>query len=144
MQRGCAGREPYYIPGMWLLLFIGVPAIELMLLIEVGGRIGLFATAMLIVATGVAGWSLLKVQGLATVQRIREEVAQGQVPAVEMVAGLVLLGSGLFLLTPGFLTDAVGFLMLVPPVRRAVAAQLIRRYKTRVIRPGDFQGPFRF
>ncbi len=132
----------YYIPAMWLLLFIAVPAVELALLIRVGGEIGLLATIMIIVATGVAGWSLLKIQGLQTLVRIRQEMAQGQMRATEMVAGLVLLGSGLFLLTPGFLTDAVGFLMLVPTIRRAVAGRLIRRYQGRIVRPGEFRGPF--
>lgn len=144
MQRGCTEARGYYIPLMWLLLFIAVPAVELGLLIRVGGQIGLLATIMLIVATGVAGWSLLKWQGLATIARIRSELGQGRVPAIEMVAGLVLLGSGLFLLTPGFLTDAVGFLMLVPAIRREVARRLVARYQTRVIRPGEFRGPFPF
>lgn len=144
MQRACAPAYPDYIHPMWLLLFIAVPAVELMLLIKVGGEIGVLATVALIVATGVAGWSLLKYQGIATMRRIRAELQEGRVPAAEMVAGLVLLGSGLFLLTPGFLTDTVGFLMLVPTIRLAVAERLIRRYKTRVIRPGEFQGPFPF
>lgn len=144
MQRACTSSGPDYIHPMWLLLFIAVPAVELMLLIEVGGEIGVLATVALIVATGVAGWSLLKYQGMVTMRRIRAELHEGRVPAAEMVAGLVLLGSGLFLLTPGFLTDAVGFLMLVPAIRHAVAQGLIRRYRTRVIRPGEFQGPFPF
>ena len=143
-QRACALTSGYYIHRMWLLMFIAVPAVELMLLIEVGGRIGVMATIALIVGTGVAGWSLLKYQGIATMRRIRAELQEGRVPAAEMVAGLVLLGSGLFLLTPGFLTDMVGFLMLVPAIRQTVAKGLIRRYQGRVIRPGEFKGPFPF
>jgi UPF0716 protein FxsA len=142
MQLSCDTPTGYYIHDMWLLLFIAVPAVELALLIRVGGEIGLLATVMIIVATGVAGWSLLKLQGLQTLARIRQEMAQGQMPATEMVAGLVLLGSGLFLLTPGFLTDTVGFLMLVPTIRRAVARRLIQRYQGRIVRPGEFRGPF--
>ncbi len=144
MQRTCAADIRYYILGMWLLMFIAVPAVELMLLIEVGGRIGVLPTIAFIVATGVAGWSLLKYQGIATMRRIRGELQAGRMPAAEMVGGLVLLGSGLFLLTPGFLTDAVGFLMLVPTIRQAVAKGLLRRYQGRIIRPGEFKGPFPF
>ena len=127
---------------MWLLLFIAVPAVELYLLIEVGGRIGVLETIFIIIATGVIGWSLIKIQGIATLHRIREQVAGGQMPAIEMVSGLVLLGAALLLLTPGFITDAIGFTTLIPPLRRALAGRLVHRYKTRVIHPGERRGPF--
>lgn len=122
---------------MWLLLFIGVPALELYLLIEVGGRIGLFYTVVLIAFTGVLGWSLVKHQGLSTRMRIHQQMSQGMLPAREMVSGLVLLAAGIVLLTPGFLTDAVGFLLLIPPVRSRVVDWLLKRFKMRMMRgPG--------
>jgi len=122
---------------MWLPLFILVPAIELYLLVEVGGVIGTLNTILLIVGTGALGWSLIKYQGISTMHRIRSQLGQGEVPAVEMVSGLVLLGSALLLLTPGFITDGVGFAMLVPPLRRLVAARLVTKYKSRVVRRGE-------
>ena len=118
---------------MGLLLFIAIPAVELWLLVEVGGRIGTWEVVGLILLTGVVGWSLVKQQGLATVRRIKEETAQGRIPAAEMVAGLCLVAAGLLLVTPGFLTDIVGFLLLMPPVRRLLALYLMKRFKHRVV-----------
>lgn len=129
---------------MWLLLFIGIPAVELYLLIDVGGRIGLFYTLAIIIFTGVLGWSLVKHQGLSTRMRIQQQMSQGMLPAREMVSGLVLLAAGIVLLTPGFLTDAVGFTLLVPPIRDRVAGWLLQRFKARInISPGGrgFGGP---
>ena len=119
---------------MWLLLlFIGVPALELYLLIVVGGRLGVIQTIGLIILTGMVGWMLVKSQGVSTIRRIQSKVGQGEIPAVEMVSGLCLVGAGLLLITPGFLTDAVGFLILIPPVRHLVAKLLMRRFKLRAV-----------
>lgn len=133
----CAGAVRHYIGVMWLPLFILLPAVELFLLIEIGSHIGTLNTILLIVGTGALGWSLIKYQGMSTMHRIRGQLGQGEVPAVEVVSGLVLLGSALLLLTPGFITDSVGFAMLVPPLRRLVAARLVVRYKTRVVKRGE-------
>ncbi|MFH1530530.1 MAG: FxsA family protein [Pseudomonadota bacterium] len=126
---------------MGLLLFIAIPAVELWLLVEVGGRIGTWEVLGLILFTGVVGWSLVKQQGLATVRRIREETAQGRIPAAEMVAGLCLVAAGLLLVTPGFLTDVAGFLLLVPPLRRLLARQLMRRFQHRIVTMQQRRGP---
>ncbi len=126
---------------MWLLLlFIVLPAVELYLLITVGRYIGPLTTVGIIVITGMLGWSLVKSQGLATLKRIRAETAQGRLPAEEMVAGLCLLGTGLLLVTPGFLTDTVGFLVLIPSLRRALARQLMRRFKMKIMSASPFEG----
>ena len=126
--------DPDYLLLMGLLLFILIPAVELWLLVEVGGEIGTWQVLGLILFTGVVGWSLVKQQGLATIRRIREETAQGRIPAAEMVAGLCLVAAGLLLMTPGFLTDIVGFLLLVPPVRRLLALYLMKRFQHRIVR----------
>ena len=121
---------------MWLLfLFVFVPAVELYLLVRVGSRVGVGATIGLIVVTGMVGWMLAKSQGVSTLRRIQAETAAGRLPALEMVSGLCLLGAGLLLITPGFLTDAVGFLMLIPPLRRGVARWIMSRFRVQVI-PG--------
>ena len=127
---------------MWLLLlFVVVPAVELYLLIVIGARMGVLATIGLIIITGMIGWSLVKAQGVSTLRRIQAETAEGRLPAVEMVAGLCLLGAGLLLITPGFLTDTVGFLALVPPLRRAVAKRLMKRFQVKVMGSAGFGGP---
>jgi len=107
------------------LLFLIIPAIEIALFIEIGGVIGVFPTLILILVTAVFGVALLRIQGLATIMRVQERLSQGQLPAVEMIEGAILLISGAFLLTPGFFTDAVGFLVLVPAIRRSVALWLL-------------------
>lgn len=124
---------------MWLLLlFVVLPAVELYLLIVVGRVMGPLTTVGIIVVTGMLGWSMVKAQGLSTLRRIRAETAQGRLPAEEMVAGLCLLGTGLLLVTPGFLTDTVGFLVLIPSLRRALARQLMRRFKMKIASSGPF------
>ncbi len=130
---------------MWLLLlFVIIPALELFLLIRVGGHLGVVATVGLIILTGMIGWILVKSQGISTLRRIQAETAAGRLPALEMVSGLCLLAAGLLLITPGFLTDTVGFLILVPPLRRALARGIMNRFRVKVVMggPGSPGGPF--
>lgn len=110
-----------------LLLFLLIPIIEIYLLIEVGSAIGAFPTIFLVVFTAVVGAALLRWQGFTTFQRVREAMARGEVPAIEMMEGVVLLICGALLLTPGFFTDAVGFLCLIPAVRRYFILEIIKR-----------------
>lgn len=118
-------RETLTVPILLLLtLVIGVPLIELYLLIEVGSEIGAFATIVLTLLTAVIGTWLVRWQGLGVLARVGRSMAEDEVPALELMDGALILVAGLFLLLPGFLTDALGFLLLVPPVRQA----LIRRY----------------
>lgn len=108
-----------------LLILIGVPAGELWLLIEVGSEIGALTTIALIILTAVLGTILFRVQGLATLQRLQEHVARDETPVAEVVSGFGLLFAGLLLLIPGFATDALGFLLFIPPLRRWLAGLLI-------------------
>lgn len=121
------GRVP-----VMLLLFILLPAAELALLVEVGRRIGTGATLALIVLTGVAGATLARWQGLGVLRTIRAETAAGRLPAAELVDGLILLLASALLVTPGVLTDALGFLCLVPAFRGALRAALRRRFERAV------------
>ena len=107
-----------------ILLFLAVPFIEIWLLIKVGVVIGAGWTIFLVVATAVIGAALVRAQGLSTFGRIQQEMAAGRLPAEEVLQGLFLLVSGALLVTPGFFTDAVGFALLIPPVRRFLAARL--------------------
>lgn len=118
--------------GKLLLLFILVPAVELVLLIELGGRIGMLATLALIVITGVLGASLARWQGLGVLRTMQAELAGGRIPANAIVDGAIVLLAGALLMTPGFLTDTVGFLCLIPGVRRLAKRTLWRRLEAAV------------
>lgn len=111
-----------------LVLFVAIPLIELYVLIEVGAEIGAISTIALTVFTAVLGGLLVRLQGLSVLFRVREVTEQGGIPAVEMVEGAVLLLAGLTLLLPGLITDALGFILLVTPIRRALILALLRRY----------------
>ncbi|WP_348762624.1 FxsA family protein [uncultured Salinisphaera sp.] len=113
--------------GRLLLLFIIVPIIELFLLIKIGGIIGLLPTIALVILTAVIGSQLVRRQGVEVMGRIRAAQARGEAPALAMVDGAALLLAGFFLLTPGFLSDALGFVLLVPKLRQRVARTLISR-----------------
>ena len=115
---------------MFQILFIalvGVPILEIYLLFQVGGIIGAGWTILIVIGTAILGASLLRQQGLSTWTRLNQSIAQGQLPPTIMVEGILLLLSGAFLLTPGFFTDAIGFLFLTPGIRKLVAAYLLRR-----------------
>jgi UPF0716 protein FxsA len=103
-----------------LALFIIVPLIELALFIQIGQRIGLAATIATIILTAMIGASLTRFQGLKTLQRYQEAIAAGRLPHEEVMDGIMILVAAAVLLTPGFFTDALGFLLLVPPVRAMI------------------------
>ncbi len=112
---------------IWPLLFIVVPLVELYLIIEVGGLIGALWTVLLVVLTAFIGVSLLRIQGFSTLERARRNMESGTLPAMEMMEGMMLAVGGALLITPGFITDTLGFLCLIPPTRRAMIAWLVRR-----------------
>lgn len=101
-----------------LAIFFLVPLIEIYFLIQVGGVIGAGWTIFAVVFTAVLGAALVRRQGFRTLNRIRGHMDAGELPAMELVEGLCLLIAGALLLTPGFFTDAFGFLLLTPPLRR--------------------------
>lgn len=112
---------------LWILLaFIGVPLIEIALFIEIGGIIGLWATIAIVVATALAGTALIRQQGINTLQRAQQEMDAQRLPVRELFDGVCLLFAGALLLTPGFLTDSVGFALLVPPLRALLGKLLWR------------------
>jgi UPF0716 protein FxsA len=100
-----------------LLALIGVPILEIAVFIQAGKWIGLWPTVGIVILTAVVGTALLRIQGLSTIARARESLEAGQLPVAEVFDGLCLLIGGALLLTPGFITDALGFLLLIPPVR---------------------------
>lgn len=106
------------------LLFFAVPIAEMYLLITVGGIIGPLPTVAAVMLTAVIGVALLRRQGLATLTRAQQRMQVGEMPAEEMLEGIGLALAGAFLLTPGFITDTAGFVLLVPGLRRAIVAPL--------------------
>jgi UPF0716 protein FxsA len=138
--------------GYLFILFIVVPAVELALLVEVGSRIGTLATLGLIVLTGFVGATLARMQGLLVLRKIQLSMNRGELPAGSLVDGLIILIAGALLITPGILTDAVGFLCLLPVFRRTLkkrARQWIekqvrdQRFKVTVGGAGSVGGPSR-
>ena len=97
-----------------LLLFTVVPFIELTILLEVGQYIGVSSTLLIIILTGIVGAALARVQGFTVLQRIRQDIQMGRMPTDPLIDGLFILSAALLLLTPGFLTDLVGFFLLSP------------------------------
>lgn len=112
--------------GALFLLFLLVPLVEIYFLIKVGSLIGALPTVFLVVFTAVLGVLLLRYQGWVTWQRVQASLARGELPAIEMLEGMVLLIAGALLLTPGFVTDLIGFACLVPRLRRALVLWFIR------------------
>ncbi len=106
-------------------LFFLIPLIEMVILIEVGGMIGPLATVGLVVLTAVVGVWLLRLEGTATLFRVQEKLNRGEIPETELLEGIMLLFGGALLLTPGFATDAAGFICLLPGLRRPIARHII-------------------
>jgi len=123
---------------MPILLFLLFPFLELAVLIKVGGVIGVLPTLLLIVGSAVLGSMLLRVAGLATALRAREKLARGEAPEQEMLEGmLIAVGGGLFLL-PGFISDAMGLLCLLPFTRRMIVRRLLARMQEQALRQRAF------
>jgi len=123
---------------MPLLLFMLIPIVEMWILIEVGGWIGALPTIGLVVLTATIGLSLLKQQGLSTLMRARRKMDEGAIPASELVSGVMIAVGGALLLTPGFVTDAVGFALLIPQTRKWLLIKLIDRYRDKIVIEGEF------
>jgi len=106
---------------IFLILFITIPLVEIAILINIGKIIGAGYTIALVIGTAFLGVSLLRIQGISTLAKVQANIKKGQLPATELIEGLILLISGALLLTPGFFTDMLGFLMLVPILRQRLA-----------------------
>ncbi len=114
------------------LAFTIIPIIEIYLLMKIGGRLGAETTIVIVFATGIAGAYLAKQQGLRTVTRIRNRLESRELPAGDLVDALLIFAAGVVLLTPGFVTDAAGLMLLVPPIRSLFKRYLRRRFERSV------------
>ncbi len=131
----CLGRirvlKSYYTGPMLLkliLLFIGVPLLEVSILIKLGAEIGFWPTILIQVVTGVVGASLARFEGLRVWTGIQDSLGKGEVPAEKMLDGLMILAAGLVLLTPGLLSDALGLFLLFPWTRSLFKHYMRRRF----------------
>jgi UPF0716 protein FxsA len=109
------------------LLLISVPFLEVLLLIRIGQSIGLWATLALVFGTGLAGVWIISRQSLAVVTKALEAASEGRPPVGPVLEGLFLMLAGILLVTPGLMTDAAALLLLIPPLRRSIAAWSVRR-----------------
>jgi UPF0716 protein FxsA len=126
-----------------LALFIVVPLAELYVILKVGDAIGALWTILLLAADSVLGSLLLRAQGRSVWGRFNETMAAGRVPHRELIDGVLIIFGGAFLITPGFLTDIVGLLLLLPPTRSVVRRLLVRRLGRRIVttrEPYDVDG----
>lgn len=113
------------------LVFLVVPFLELFVLIQVGQAVGAVPTIVGLILVSIAGAWLVKREGMAVVRRARNHIQNGEVPAAELVDGVLILFAGALLVTPGFLTDVLGLLLLVPPVRAALRVAASRQLAAR-------------
>ena len=112
------------------LAFTIIPVVEIYLLIQIGSAFGVFTSIALVVFTGFLGAYLARIQGLQTLFRIQESLGEGRMPSRELLDALLIGVAGLVLLTPGFLTDTVGFVLLIPSTRNAIKSWLQSKIKT--------------
>lgn len=117
---------------MLVILFIGVPFAEIYVLLQVGHTIGVVNTLGLLVLVSVVGAWLAKREGLGVLRRMQRSIDSGRVPGTELVDGFLILLAGALMLTPGFLTDILAILLLLPPIRAVVRRELRRRVARRI------------
>jgi UPF0716 protein FxsA len=113
---------------IWFVIFFLTPLVEIYVLISAGGVLGVFPTVFLVMLTAVIGISLLRQQGLSTLTRGMQKMQRGELPAQEMAEGLLLAIAGALLLTPGFVTDGVGFFLLTPVLRAGLIERIQQKF----------------
>ncbi|WP_018871853.1 FxsA family protein [Thioalkalivibrio sp. ALJ16] len=132
-------RSPFFP----LFVFLGLILLEIFGFAWVGDAVGALMTVVLVIVTAAAGLLLFRLQGFYHWRRLQQSLARGEVPALGLVEGWLLMAAAMLLLLPGFFTDAAGFVLLIPPLRRWVAAGVLRRgmIRTRGPGPGGRGGP---
>lgn len=130
-----------YTIGMFqrlMVLFIIVPLVELILLIKIGKLIGAANTILIVIITGIVGAAFARQQGAGVLMSIRNSLARGEIPGAQMLHGVMILVGGIFLITPGFLTDLAGLLLLIP-FTRIIAGHYLMKYFRKRFREGTFK-----
>jgi UPF0716 protein FxsA len=131
------------VPLLLILLFIAVPIAEIYVIIQVGEAIGALPTIAILIADSVLGSWLLRSQGRAAWRRFNRAVAEGRPPAREVLDGVLIVFGGALLITPGFISDAFGVVLLLPPTRAAIRALIVRNFRGRLVATmaGGFRDP---
>jgi UPF0716 protein FxsA len=124
------------MPVLLVLVFVGVPLLELLVILQVGGAIGGWPTAALLIAFSIVGATLLRVEGRRAWSEFRRALSEGRWPGDEVAQGALIIVGGTLLVTPGFVTDIVGFLLLIGPTRRVVARRVRKRMEGAVVTGG--------
>ena len=114
----------------FFLLFIGVPALEVFLMIKIGGKIGALNTVSLILLTAIIGIYFAKLEGIKTMRSGVMNLYQNKIPIYEMISGASIAIAALFLIIPGFFTDTIGFLLLMPFTRKILISFFIKKKTT--------------
>ena len=128
---------------LFLAIFIITPIIEMYLLIKVGGLIGAWPTIGLVFLTAMIGLALLRQQGISTLVRAQRRMVSGEIPAQELVEGIFLAVGGALLLTPGFMTDAIGFCCLIPGIRQLIILWGVRNIHFTQLHPSSKKARYR-
>jgi UPF0716 protein FxsA len=131
--------------GKLFLLFAILPIIEIALLINVGEQIGGWNTVIIVIITAFAGAHLVRQQGLSTLMQAQHKMQDGAMPGQEMAEGLLLVIAGVLLVTPGFITDGFGFLLILPMTRPVIAKALLRKMAVQVVtqsQTGEFHSQY--
>jgi UPF0716 protein FxsA len=115
-----------------LILFVAIPLLELYILIKVGKYLGTENTILIVILTGILGAAFARSQGAGIINKIRETLNQGQIPGNEMIQGILIFAGGIMLITPGFLTDILGFSLILPYSRQIFAGFLISYIKKKI------------
>lgn len=120
-----------------LWLFVIIPVIEIVLLIQIGGQIGALATILWLIAAAAIGVTIIRFQGIATLMRAREMIAQGKAPGAALAHGLILAVAGVLLIIPGFASDAVAFICLIPALRQMLIHRWLRNLRVKTAYRGN-------
>lgn len=126
--------------GILIILFIVLPLVDLVVLFQIGDVLTFWPTLALVIATGVGGAALAKHQGITTIERIQSELNAGRMPATELGEGVLILLAAMGLIVPGFITDVLGLLLLIRPIRRLFLVGVAAYFRSRIILAGGSTG----
>ncbi len=127
--------------GLLVILFLALPIVEIYIIVQVGGIVGGWNTIGLMILISIVGAWMVRREGLSIIAKVQSQLAEGSLPTKQLVDGLLVAFAGALMLTPGFLTDGIGLLLLLPPTRVIARTALIARFRNRVQVGGAFSGP---
>ena len=125
-----------------ILFIIGIPLIEIYLMIKIGGVIGSFNTIFLIFFTAITGLFIARLEGLNTLRSGFQQLIKNEIPIYEMISGAALAFAALLLIIPGFLTDLIGFLLIIPPTRKIFIKMISSKFKQKKFDKDFIEGEF--